>query len=222
MVGKAAYDPTAMTTADSTASGASPGSFADELRSLYEMRQRAEASIAEALATRREALAEADQIVARAQEAADVVRADAESRTSHASAEARGRAEQIVAEAESAARSILAEAEQDADRLRSDASATATRAEELEATATDLIETARRMAEFEREASARETAELRTTALATVAAESHSALDQLDHVATGLDEAISAAAARLSDIVSTLSGARESLPRSDHEVDADD
>ncbi len=211
-----------MTTADSSASGAGPGSFADELRSLYEMRQRAEASIAEALATRREALSEADQIVARAQQAADAVKAEADSRTSLASAEARGRAEQIVAEAKSAARSILAEAEMDADRLRQDASVTSTRAEELEASATELIETARRMAEFEREASARETAELRTTALFTIASESHSALDQLDQVAAGLDDALSAAAARLSDILATLSGARETLPRLDRDVDADD
>ena len=92
----------------------------------------------------------------------------------------------------------------DADRLRRDASVTSTRAEELEASATELIETARRMAEFEREASARETADLRTSALSTVATESHSALDQLDQVAAGLDDAISAAAARLSDIVAAL------------------
>lgn len=211
-----------MTTADSSSSGASPGSFADELRSLYEIRQRAEASIAEALATRREALSEADQIVARAQQAADAVKAEVDSRTSLTSAEARGRAEQIVAEARSAARSILAEAEMDADRLRQDASVTATRAEELEASATELIDTARRMAEFEREASARETAELRAAALSTVATESHGALDQLDQVAAGLGDAISAAAARLSDILATLSGARETLPRLDRDVDADD
>ena len=186
------------------------------------MRQRAEAAIAEALSTRREALAEADQIVARAQQAAEAVRAEAESRTSLSSAEARGRAEQIVAEAKSAARSILAEAELDADKLRRDASVTSSRAEELEASATELIETARRMAEFEREASARETADLRTTTLTTIASRSHSALDQLDQVAAGLDDAISAAAARISDIVASLAGARDSLPRLDRDVDPDE
>jgi len=212
-----------MTSADSAPAGASaPGTFAEELRSLYDMRQRAEADIAEALATRREALGEADQIVARAQQAADAVHAEAASRASLASAEAHGRAEQVVAEAQDAARSIIAEAEMDADRLRRDASVTATRAEELEASATELIDTARRMAEFEREASARETADLRAAALSTVTAESHNALDQLDQVAAGLNDAVSAAAARLSDILAALSGVRESIPRLDREEDPED
>lgn len=212
-----------MTSADSAPTGASAsGTFAEELRSLYEMRQRAEADIAEALSTRREALSEADQIVARAQQAAEAVHAEAASRASLASAEARGRAEQIVAEAQDAARAILAGAEMDADRLRSDASVTATRAQELEASATELIDTARRMAEFEREASARETADLRAAALATVTTESHNALDQLDQVAAGLNDAVSAAAARLSDILAALSGVRESIPRLDREEDPDD
>jgi len=212
-----------MTSADSAPAGASAsGTFAEELRSLYEMRQRAEADIAEALATRREALGEADQIVARAQQAAEAVHAEAASRASLASAEARGRAEQIVAEAQDAARSVLAEAEMDADRLRRDASVTATRAEELEASATELIDTARRMAEFEREASARETADLQAAALSTVTTESHNALDQLDQVAAGLNDAVSAAAARLSDILAALSGVRESIPRLDREEDPED
>lgn len=212
-----------MTHADSAHTGASAsGSFADELRSLYEVRQRAEAEIADALATRRQALSEADEIVARAQEAADVVRAEATSRTSHASAEARGRAEQIVAEAEGAARAIVAEAEMDADRIRRDAAIASTRAEELEASATELIETARRMAEFEREASARETADLRVAALSGVSTESHHALDQLDQVAAGLNDAVVAAAARLSDILAALSGARESIPRLDREETPED
>jgi vacuolar-type H+-ATPase subunit H len=212
-----------MTSADPAPSGASsPGSFADELRTLYDMRQRAEADIADALATRRQALSEADQIVAGAQDAAEALRADAATHASLASAEARGRAEQIIAEAESAARTILAEAESDAERLRRDAAVTSTRAEELETSATELIETARRMAEFEREASARETADLRTTALATVSAESNRALDQLDQVAASLNDAITAAAARLSDILAALSGARESIPRLDREDSADE
>lgn len=208
-----------MTTADSSSSGAGPGSFAEELRSLYEMRQRAEAAIAEALATRREALAEADQIVARAQQAADAVRAEVDSRASLSSAEARGRAEQIVAEARAAARAILTEAEADAERMRREAEETSARAEQLEASATELIDTARRMAEFEREASARETADLRATALSTVAASSQQALDQLGQVAAGLEDAISAASARLADIVASLSGAREALPDPDREAE---
>lgn len=212
-----------MTSADSAPAGASaPGSFADELRSLYDMRQRAETEIADALATRREALTEADQIVAQAQQAAEAVRSEASSLAAIASADARGRAEQIIVEAKGAARSIVAEAEMDADRLRRVAAVTSSRAEEREASATELIETARRMAEFEREASARETADLRATALATVATESHRALDQLDQVAAGLNDAITAAAARLSDILATLSGARESLPRLDREDDTDE
>ncbi|RHW25543.1 hypothetical protein D0Z08_18730 [Nocardioides immobilis] len=74
-----------MTHADPAPTGASASaSFADELRSLYEVRQRAESEIADALATRRQALSEADEIVARAQEAADAVHAEATSRTSHA------------------------------------------------------------------------------------------------------------------------------------------
>ncbi len=212
-----------MTHADPVPTGASAsGSFADELRSLYEVRQRAEAEIADALSTRRQALSEADEIVARAQDAADAVRAEATSRTSHASAEARGRAEQIVAEAKGAARSIVAEAEMDADRIRRDAAVASTRAEELEASASELIETARRMAEFEREASARETADLRVAALAGVSTESHHALDQLDQVAAGLNDAVVAAAARLSDILAALSGARESIPRLDREETPED
>jgi hypothetical protein len=186
------------------------------------MRQRAESEIADALSTRREALTEADQIVARAQEAAEAVQSEAASNVAMAAAEARGRAEQILSEAKDAARSILAEAETDAERIRSDASASTTRAEELEASATELIETARRMAEFEREASARETAELRTAALSTVTNESHSALNQLDQVAAGLNEAIVAAAARLSDILAALSGARESIPSFDGDETAED
>jgi len=208
---------------DSAPSGASTsGSFAEELRSLYEMRQRAESEIADALTTRREALTEADQIVARAQEAADAVQSEASSKASLASAEARGRAEQIISEAKGAARSILAEAEMDADRIRRDASVSSTRAEELEAQATELIETARRMAEFEREASARETAELRTAALSNVTNESHTALNQLDQVAAGLNDAIIAASARLSDILAALSGARESIPTVDGDETAED
>lgn len=212
-----------MIPAESASSGArASGSFADELRSLYELRQRAEAQIAEALSSRRDALAEADRIVAGAQEAADAVRVEAETRASLASAEARDRAEQIIAEAQVAARTIIEEAEIDADRLRRDAAVTSTRAEELEASATELIETARRMAEFEREASARETADLRSNTLATIAAESHHALDQLDQVAAGLNDAISAAAARLSDILAGLSGVREALPRLDLEDSTED
>lgn len=208
---------------DSAPSGASTsGSFAEELRSLYEVRQRAETEIADALSTRREALTEADQIVARAQEAADAVQSEAAAKASLTSAEARGRAEEVISEAKGAARSILAEAEMDADRIRRDASASSTRAEELEASATELIETARRMAEFEREASARETAELRAATLSTVTNESHSALNQLDQVAAGLNEAIVAAAARLSDILAALSGARESIPSVDGDETAED
>jgi DNA repair ATPase RecN len=207
-------------TAPSSASTSS--SFAEELRSLYELRQRAESEIAEALATRRQALSEADQIVAQAQEAAEAVQAEAASTASLASAEARDRAEQIVSEALVAARSILAEAEVDAERVRRDASALSTRAEELEASATDLIETARRMAEFEREASARETAELRAAALSDVAAESHGALEQLDQVAAGLKEATTAASTRLSEILATLSGARDSIPSVDRDESAED
>jgi hypothetical protein len=212
-----------MTSADPAPYGdTSSGSFADELRSLYEMRQRAEADIAEALATRRQALSEADLIVAQAQEAADAVRADAAAQASLTSAEARGRAEQVVAEAQAAARSILAEAEMDAERLRRDAAVTSTRAEELEASAAELIETARRMAEFEREASARETADLRAAVLAGVSSHSHAALDQLDHVAAGLSDALTAAAARLSEILGALSAARDSIPRPDREENAQD
>lgn len=212
-----------MTHADPAPPGTSAsGSFADELRSLYEVRQRAETEIADALATRRQALSEADEIVARAQEAADAVRAEAMTRTSHASAEARGRAEQIIAEARDAARSIVAEAETDADRICREAAVASTRAGELEASATELIETARRMAEFEREASARETADLRVAALAGVSADSHRALDQLDQVAAGLNDAVVAAAARLSDILAVLSGARESIPRLDREEAPED
>ncbi len=207
-------------TAPSSASTSS--SFAEELRSLYELRQRAESEIAEALATRRQALSEADQIVAQAQEAAEAVQAEAASTASLASAEARDRAEQIVSDAQVAARSILAEAEMDAERVRRDASALSTRAEELEASATDLIETARRMAEFEREASARETAELRAAALADVAAESHGALEQLDQVAAGLNAAITTASARLSEILAALSGARDSIPSVDRDESAED
>lgn len=208
--------------ASKSGSTSTAGSFADELRSLYEMRQKAESEIADALSTRRNALAEADQIVARAQDAADAVEKEAVAKASLASAEARGRAEQIIAEAKGAARSILAEAEMDAERIRRDAAASTTRAEELEASATELIETARRMAEFEREASARETAELRTAALATVAAESHTALDQLDQIVSGLNDSIIAASARLSDILAALSGARESIPPLDREDSAED
>lgn len=212
-----------MTSADPAPTGANAsGSFADELRSLYEVRQRAEAEIAEALATRRQALSEADEIVARAQQAADAVRAEANSRTSLASAEARGRADQILGEAKSAARSIIAEAEAEAERIRREAAVTSTRAQELETSATELIETARRMAEFEREASARETADLRATALAGVTTESHRALDQLDQVAAGLNDAVVAAAARLSDILASLSGARETIPRLDREESPED
>ncbi len=212
-----------MTTADSAPSSASAsGSFAEELRSLYEMRQRAEAEIADALATRRQALSEADQIVAQAQEAAEVVSSEATSRASLASAEARGRAEQIIAEAQDAAQSIIAEAETDADRIRREAAVATTRAEELEASATELIDTARRMAEFEREASARETSDLRAATLATVATESNNALDHLEQVAAGLNDAVSASAARLSDIVAALAAARESIPSLDREEATED
>ncbi|MDZ5620308.1 hypothetical protein [Nocardioides bizhenqiangii] len=208
---------------DTAPSGPSTsGSLAEELRSLYEMRQRAESEIADSLATRRDALSEADQIVALAQEAAIAVQEEAASKVSLASAEARGRAEEIIAEATGAARSILAEAEVDAERIRSDASATSIRAEELETSAAELIETARRMAEFEREASARETAELRAAAVTHVTAESNSALDQLDQVAAGLNDAISAASARLSDVLAALSGARESIPSVDRDESGED
>lgn len=211
-----------MPSPDFAPSGASPsGSFADELRSLYEMRQRAESEIADALATRREALNEADQIVARAQQAAEAVENEVAERTSLASAEARGRAEQIISEAKGAARSILAEAETDADRIRREAAASSSKAEELEASATELIETARRMAEYERQASARETAELRVAALSSVTAQSRAALDQLELVASGLNEAIVAASARLSDILAALSGARGSIPQVDRDESAE-
>ncbi len=223
MTGKGHYAPSTMPPPDFAPSGASAsGSFADELRSLYEMRQRAESEIANSLATRREALSEADQIVARAQEAADAVEKEAASMASLASAEARGRAEQIISEARGSAQSILAEAEMDADRIRREASVASSRAEELEASATELIETARRMAEYERDASARETAELRSSALSAVTTESRGALDQLDLVATGLNEAIIAASARLSDILAALSGARESIPQVDRDESVED
>lgn len=189
-----------MTPADSSPSseGAS-GSFADELRSLYETRQRAEHDIAAAHATRREALAEADRIVADAQEAAARHQAEAAGRASLARAEARGRAEQIIAEAEETARVLVADAEREAEPLRSEAETTRARAEEIEAAAVALVADAEREAEAEREAARRETAELRAASLTGILARTDDQLSRLDAVAHGLGAALGTASGRLAD-----------------------